>query len=419
MDIKRPRGTQDVLPRDIKKWNYVEDLFKKVCSDFGYGEIRTPDFEYTELFRRGVGDTTDIVQKEMFTFEAKSKESITLKPEGTAPVVRAYIENKLYAEPQPSKFAYITPCFRYEKPQAGRLRAFHQFGVEIFATPNASADAEVIALAVEFFRRLGINDKIELRINSVGTVESRKEYNKILRDFLKPNYEKLCQTCKDRFEKNPMRIIDCKSETCKEITIGAPLMIEHLDEESKLHFENLKKYLTAMNIDFTVDPYIVRGLDYYTKSAFEFISNDIGSQSTVCGGGRYDGLIEELGGPSTPGVGFGLGIERLILLLDNLGKNTNDEPALDVFIASIGEEAEMEAFKILYDLRKAGISCDKDHLGRSIKAQFKYADKLNSRYTIVLGDDEIKNKAVTVKDMSNSSQTQIKIEEIVNYFTNL
>ena len=419
MDIKRPRGTQDVLPKDINKWNYVETLFKKVCSDFGYGEMRTPDFEYTELFKRGVGDTTDIVQKEMFTFEAKSKESITLKPERTAPVVRAYIENKLYADPQPSKFFYITPCFRYEKPQAGRLRAFHQFGIEIFGTDSSSADAEVISLAVEFFRRLEIDDKIELRINSVGTLESRKEYNKILRDYLKPNYDNLCQTCKDRFEKNPMRIIDCKNETCKEISHDAPLMIDHLDEESKLHFEKLKKYLTAMKIDYTIDPHIVRGLDYYTKSAFEFVSNDIGSQSTVCGGGRYDGLIEELGGPKIPGVGFGLGIERLILLLDNLEKDINQQPSLDVFIASMGEAAEIEAFKILYDLRKAGISCEKDHVGKSIKAQFKYADKLNSRFTIVLGDDEINNQIVTVKDMSNSTQTQIKLDDIVNYFKNL
>ena len=419
MDIKRPRGTQDVLPKDINKWNYVETLFKKVCSDFGYGEMRTPDFEYTELFKRGVGDTTDIVQKEMFTFEAKSKESITLKPEGTAPVVRAYIENKLYADPQPSKFFYITPCFRYEKPQAGRLRAFHQFGIEIFGTDSSSADAEVISLAVEFFRRLEIDDKIELRINSVGTLESRKEYNKTLRDYLKPNYDNLCQTCKDRFEKIPMRIIDCKNETCKAISHDAPLMIDHLDEESKLHFEKLKKYLTAMKIDYTIDPHIVRGLDYYTKSAFEFVSNDIGSQSTVCGGGRYDGLIEELGGPKIPGVGFGLGIERLILLLDNLEKDINQQPSLDVFIASMGEAAEIEAFKILYDLRKAGISCEKDHVGKSIKAQFKYADKLNSRFTIVLGDDEINNQIVTVKDMSNSTQTQIKLDDIVNYFKNL
>lgn len=419
MDIKRPRGTQDVLPKDINKWNYVETLFKKVCSDFGYGEMRTPDFEYTELFKRGVGDTTDIVQKEMFTFEAKSKESITLKPEGTAPVVRAYIENKLYADPQPSKFFYITPCFRYEKPQAGRLRAFHQFGIEIFGTDSSSADAEVISLAVEFFRRLEIDDKIELRINSVGTLESRKEYNKTLRDYLKPNYDNLCQTCKDRYEKNPMRIIDCKNETCKAISHDAPLMIDHLDEESKLHFEKLKKYLTAMKIDYTIDPHIVRGLDYYTKSAFEFVSNDIGSQSTVCGGGRYDGLIEELGGPKIPGVGFGLGIERLILLLDNLEKDINQQPSLDVFIASMGEAAEIEAFKILYDLRKAGISCEKDHVGKSIKAQFKYADKLNSRFTIVLGDDEINNQIVAVKDMSNSTQTQIKLDDIVNYFKNL
>lgn len=419
MDIRKPKGTQDVLPKDIEKWYHVENVFKNVCFDFGYGEIRTPDFEFTELFKRGVGDTTDIVQKEMFTFETKSKESITLKPEGTAPVVRAYIENKLYAEPQPSKFFYITPCFRYEKPQAGRLRAFHQFGIEIFGTESSSADAEVISLAVEFFRRLGIDDKIELRINSVGTIESRKEYNELLRAFLKPNFTNLCQTCKDRFDKNPMRIIDCKETSCKEITLKAPLMFDHLDTASKLHLDKLMKYLSAMKIDFVIDPFIVRGLDYYTKTAFEFVSNDIGSQSTVCGGGRYDGLIEELGGPKAPGVGFGLGVERLILMLDNLDVNINKEPSLDVFIASIGDDAEIEAFKILYALRKEGISCEKDHIGKSIKSQFKYADKLNSKYTIVLGEDEIKNNVVTVKNMADSTQTQIKLEEIVNYFINL
>ena len=383
MDIRKPKGTQDVLPKDIEKWYHVEDVFKNVCFDFGYGEMRTPDFEFTELFKRGVGDTTDIVQKEMFTFDTKAKESITLKPEGTAPVVRAYIENKLYAEPQPSKFFYITPCFRYEKPQAGRLRAFHQFGIEIFGTESSSADAEVISLAVEFFRRLGINDKIELRINSVGTIESRKIYNDVLREFLKPNFTNLCQTCKDRFDKNPMRIIDCKEESCKSITLKAPLMIDHLDADSIIHLDKLKTYLNAMKIDFVIDPYIVRGLDYYTKTAFEFVSNDIGSQSTVCGGGRYDGLIEELGGPKAPGVGFGLGIERLILLLDNLSIDINKKSSLDVFIASIGYEAEIEAFKILYALRKEGVSCEKDHIGRSLKSQFKYSDKLNSKHTIV------------------------------------
>lgn len=419
MDIRKPKGTQDVLPKDIEKWYHVEDVFKNVCFDFGYGEMRTPDFEFTELFKRGVGDTTDIVQKEMFTFDTKAKESITLKPEGTAPVVRAYIENKLYAEPQPSKFFYITPCFRYEKPQAGRLRAFHQFGIEIFGTESSSADAEVISLAVEFFRRLGINDKIELRINSVGTIESRKIYNDVLREFLKPNFTNLCQTCKDRFDKNPMRIIDCKEESCKSITLKAPLMIDHLDADSIIHLDKLKTYLNAMKIDFVIDPYIVRGLDYYTKTAFEFVSNDIGSQSTVCGGGRYDGLIEELGGPKAPGVGFGLGIERLILLLDNLSIDINKKSSLDVFIASIGYEAEIEAFKILYALRKEGVSCEKDHIGRSLKSQFKYSDKLNSKHTIVLGEDEIKNNVVTVKDMANSTQIQIKLEEIVNYFVNL
>ncbi len=418
MDIRKPRGTQDILPKDIGKWNYVENTFKDLCSYYGFGEIRTPDFEYTELFTRGIGDTTDIVQKEMFTFDSKGNESLTLKPEGTAPVVRAYIENKLYAQPLPSKYFYNTPCFRYEKPQAGRLRAFHQFGVEIFGSDTASADAEVIAIAMDFFERLGIAKNLELRINSIGTVESRKLYNGILKNFLKDKYDNLCETCKSRFEKNPMRILDCKNGSCNKHTKNAPLMIDHLDEESYLHMQKLKQYLDAMSIKYVVDPLIVRGLDYYTKTAFEIISNDIGSQSTVCGGGRYDGLIEELGGPKISGVGFGLGIERLILTLESLNVEMEDSQPIDVYIASLGEDADIMSFKILSDLRKHDISCDKDHIGRSLKAQFKYADKMNAKYTIVLGDDEILNDAVTIKNMTDSNQTQIKLIELIDFIKN-
>lgn len=414
MELRRPRGTQDILPKDALKWNYIEGLFKKVCKNFSYGEMRTPAFEYTELFKRGVGDTTDIVQKEMFTFDTKSNESITLKPEGTAPVVRSFIENKVYADVQPTKIFYITPCFRYERPQAGRLRAFHQFGIEVFGSDSPSIDAEVIALAMEFFDRLGLTDKLELRINSVGNINSRKNYNSILKDFLSKDLEKLCKTCQERYEKNPMRILDCKIESCNQITKNAPLMLNHLDEESRTHFESLKENLDSLNIKYTVDPLIVRGLDYYTKTAFEIVSKDIGSQSTVCGGGRYDGLINELGGPDISGVGFGLGIERLLLTLESLNLSPWQEEGLDVFIATLGEKASLEATKILHILRKNDISCDKDYLERSIKAQFKLANKRNSRFTIVIGENEIIENKVILKDMKNSTQTEICIENIVD-----
>lgn len=414
MELRRPRGTQDILPKDALKWNYIEGLFKKVCKNFSYGEMRTPDFEYTELFKRGVGDTTDIVQKEMFTFDTKSNESITLKPEGTAPVVRSFIENKVYADVQPTKIFYITPCFRYERPQAGRLRAFHQFGIEVFGSDSPAIDAEVIALAMDFFDRLGLTDKLELRINSVGNINSRKNYNSILKDFLSKDLEKLCKTCQERYEKNPMRILDCKIESCNQITKNAPLMLNHLDEESRTHFESLKENLDSLNIKYTVDPLIVRGLDYYTKTAFEIVSKDIGSQSTVCGGGRYDGLINELGGPDISGVGFGLGIERLLLTLESLNLSPWQEEGLDVFIATLGEKASLEATKILHILRKNDISCDKDYLERSIKAQFKLANKRNSRFTIVIGENEIIENKVILKDMKNSTQTEIGIENIVD-----
>ncbi|MGL5256565.1 MAG: histidine--tRNA ligase [Proteocatella sp.] len=423
MKIQKPKGTDDILPSVISKWYYVEDMFKQVCHDFGYKEIRTPVFEYTDLFKRGVGDTTDIVQKEMFNLEQrinpnskKKPETFSLKPEGTAPVVRAYIENSLYANPQPTKLFYNTPCFRYEQPQEGRKRAFHQFGVEVFSSTNPYTDAEVIGLAMEFFRRLGIDKNLELRINSVGTMESRGAYSDKLRGFLEKDYDRLCDTCKDRFHKNPMRIIDCKNETCKEISKDAPLMIDNLSEESKANFEKLKECLDIMGIAYTIDPYIVRGLDYYTDTAFEIVSNDIGSQSTVCGGGRYNGLVEQLEGPVTPGIGFGLGIERLLLVMESLKVEFPEEKGLDLFIIALGDQADKLSTKMIYELRKQGISCDKDHLSRSMKAQFKYSDKLNAQYTAIIGENEIENNVIVLKDMKNSTQENIDLGEFVNKF---
>ncbi|KPU28021.1 histidyl-tRNA synthetase [Caloranaerobacter sp. TR13] len=414
MIMKAPRGTKDVLPADSYKWQYLENLFRETCKEFGYKEIRTPIFEHTELFERGVGETTDVVQKEMYTFEDRGGRSITLKPEGTASVVRAYVENKLFAEPQPTKVFYITPVLRYERPQKGRLREHHQFGVEVFGSNSASIDAEVISLVWSVYRKLGIED-IELNINSVGCPKCRKEYNEILKNYLSNKLENLCQTCQVRYEKNPMRIIDCKNEKCQYELKDVPLMIDYLCDECKSHFEQLKDYLSILNINFIVNPKIVRGLDYYTKTAFEFISTEIGAKSTVCGGGRYDGLVEEIGGPSTPGVGFGMGIERLLLTLENKGIEIPKPKRLEVFLIAIGENAEKEAFKILYNLRKEGISSEKDHLGRSIKAQFKYANKLDAKFTLVLGEDELNKGLVKIKNMDTGQQIDIKIEDISKF----
>ena len=412
MNIKKPRGTTDVTPSESYKWVYVENLFRKVCSLFGYEEIRTPIFEHTELFKRGVGETTDIVQKEMYSFKDNGGRDITLKPEGTAPAVRAFVENGLYADSQPTKMFYITPCFRYEKPQAGRLRAFHQFGIEVFGSSSPSADVEVMSLAMEFFKRAGLTN-LELRINSVGCPSCRSKYNELLKDFLREKLDILCDTCKDRFERNPLRILDCKSERCKAEIVNAPLMIDNLCQECSDHFDKVKAYFDCMNIPYAVDPMIVRGLDYYTKTAFEIISNDIGAQSTVCGGGRFDGLIKTLGGPQTPAVGFGMGIERLLLTLEGNNIEIPKNKGLDIFIATIGEKAELESFKIVKELRENNISCDKDHIGRSIKAQFKYSDKVKARFTVVLGDDEIDKNVVKLKDMNTSEQIEVKLSDIV------
>ncbi|SHH13992.1 histidine--tRNA ligase [Tepidibacter thalassicus] len=417
MEIKAPRGTKDVLPVDSYKWIYVENLFRKVCNLFGYEEIRTPIFEHTELFKRGVGETTDIVQKEMYSFQDNGGREITLKPEGTAGAVRAFIENKLYANTQPTKLYYITPCFRYERPQAGRLRQFHQFGVEVFGSESPSIDSEVMALAMEFFKRVGLQ-KLELRINSIGCPSCRREYNKKLKEYLSEKLDKLCKTCQDRYERNPLRILDCKNETCKLEIENAPLMIDNICDDCKEHFEKVKNYLDSMGVEYTVDPKIVRGLDYYTKTAFEIISNDIGAQSTVCGGGRYDGLVEELGGPKISGIGFGMGIERLLLTLENNNIQIPKKDGIDIFIVTIGQKAENESFKILKKLRENNISCDKDHIGRSVKAQFKYSNKVNAKFTIVLGDDEIDKDVASLKNMETSEQIEIKLSEIVDVLKN-
>lgn len=413
MLTKAPKGTKDVLATESYKWQYIEKIFREVCESYGYKEIRTPVFEHTELFERGVGKTTDVVQKEMYTFEDKAGRSITLKPEGTAPVVRAFIEHKLYSGPMPLKYYYITPCYRYERPQAGRLREFHQFGIEVFGSSQPAVDVEVMTLVNNFYKVLGV-EGISLNINSIGCPKCRTEYNRVLKDFLNDKLDNLCKTCQSRYETNPLRILDCKNEKCQLEIKDAPLMINYLCDECKEHFEKVKEYLDIAEVEYKVDPKIVRGLDYYTKTAFEFVSNEIGSQSTVCGGGRYDGLVEELGGPNTPAVGFGMGMERLLLTLENNGVEIPKEKGLDIFIVTIGEKGDRRAFALLNKLRKNGISADKDYLGRSLKAQFKYSDKLNAEFTIVIGDDEIEKGIVSLKNMRTGNQQEIMLENLID-----
>lgn len=411
---KAPRGTKDITPKDVYKWHYVERKFREICALYGYEEIRTPIFEHTEVFARGVGDTTDVVQKEMYTFTDRGDRQLSLKPEGTAGVIRSFIENKMYADTQPTKLYYITPCFRYERPQAGRQRQFHQFGIEVLGSDGPSVDAEAISLAVQFFNELGLKN-LSVNINSVGCPKCREEYNRKLKEYLDKKVDVLCETCLERKDKNPMRVIDCKNPKCKENLQDIPFMIDHLCDDCKEHFAKLQTYLTEMGIEFVVDKTIVRGLDYYKKTAFEIISNDIGAQSTVCGGGRYDGLVEMLGGPKgISGIGFGLGIERLLLTLENNNIEIENPKSTDIYIATIGDAAKTKSFKIIKDLRSNHISADNDHLDKSIKAQFKYSDKIHAKYTVVIGDDELANDTATLKNMQTSEQTTIKLSEIVD-----
>lgn len=411
---KAPRGTRDILPKEVYKWHYVEKKFREICALYGYEEMRTPIFEHTEVFTRSVGDTTDIVQKEMYTFVDKGDRQISLKPEGTAGTLRAFIEHKLYADTQPTKLFYITPCFRYERPQAGRQRQFHQFGVESLGSDSPSMDAEVISLAVQFFNELGLKD-LSVNINSVGCPNCRETYNKLLKEYLDAKADVLCSTCLDRKDKNPMRVIDCKNPTCKENIQDIPYMIDNLCDDCKDHFEKLQEYLREMDINFVIDKTIVRGLDYYKKTAFEIISNDIGSQSTVCGGGRYDGLVEQLGGPKgISGIGFGLGAERLLLTLENNNIEIENPKSTDIYIATIGDVAKTKSFGLIKALRDNHISADNDHLDKSLKAQFKYSDKINAKFTIVIGDDELANNSATLKDMRTSEQTTVKLSELVD-----
>ncbi len=415
MSFNIPKGTKDVLPEDSYKWHYIEDAVRETTRLFDVKEIRTPTFEHTELFLRGVGDTTDIVNKEMYTFFDKGNRSITLKPEGTAGVARCFVENSLYAGPLPVKTYYITPVFRYERPQAGRLREHHQFGVELYGSCGAEMDVEAISIAKSLFVRLGL-DNLTLNINSIGCPTCRKEYNKALKEYYKDHIDDMCETCRERLDKNPLRILDCKEEKCKKINADAPVILDYLCDDCKKHMDDLKKGLETLEIPYVVNPRIVRGLDYYTRTVFEFVSNDIGAQGTVCGGGRYDNLVEEVGGKPCPSVGFGMGIERLILVLENAGKMPKKCDNVTAFIGYVGDELKFDALKIVNKLRSAGISADTEFTGRSVKAQMKYAGKIGAKFTAILGTDELEKGVVNVKNMESGESTPVNIDEITKFF---
>ena len=412
------KGTQDTLPKDSHKIRFVEQTIAEIAGNYGFKEIRTPVFEHTELFNRSVGDTTDVVQKEMYTFEDKGGRSITLRPEGTAGAMRSFLEHGLFNEPLPQKVFYQTSCYRYEKPQAGRLREFHQFGVECFGTDSPAADAEIISLGAEIFGFLGVTD-IELQINSIGCPTCRAEYQKALREYFASKSSDLCGTCLDRLDRNPMRILDCKSPVCSDIAKGAPTVLEFLCDDCKEHFEMVKKYLDVMNIAYTVNPTIVRGLDYYTKTVFEFVSTGIGAQGTVLGGGRYDGLAEELGGNHVPSLGFAMGMERLMLVLEAQGIELPEDSKCNLYIAPAGEAASLKAAQIANALREEGMYVLFDTVGRGIKAQMKYANKIGAEYVVVIGDNELQSGTVQLKNMETGDLTDMSLDSLADEFSSV
>ncbi len=401
--ITAPSGTKDVLPSEVGVWQLIENTAREVSKLFGFQEIRFPTFEYTELFTRGVGDTTDIVQKEMYTFTDKGGRSITLRPEGTASVVRAIIENSLIQAGLPIKVFYIVPNFRYEKPQKGRLREHHQFGVECFGPEGPGADVEVILLGDTLLKKLGIKS-VELEINSIGCSECRPNYHSALRDYFAKNMGNLCETCKDRYDRNPMRILDCKEKSCREIAEGGPIITDYLCSDCAEHFEGVKDGLTDSNIKYRVNPRIVRGLDYYTRTVFEFISTGVGTQGTVLGGGRYDKLVSELGGIPTPGLGFGSGIERLILAMEESGSMPDTSVGPDLFVVAVDDDVKSVAADLTLGLRNLGIAVEHDLMGRSLKAQMKYSSRINASYVIVIGSNEISAGEVMLRDMSEGKE---------------
>lgn len=412
--INVPKGTKDILPEESYKWQYIENTAREVAKTFGVKEIKTPTFEHTEVFERGVGDTTDIVNKEMYTFLDKGGRSITLKPEGTAGVARAFIENGLNNSALPVKLYYVTSCFRYERPQAGRLREFHQFGVEMLGAETPYADAEIILMAKTFFDKLKITN-LTLYLNSIGCKECRKAYQDALKEYYRANEEKLCPLCKERLEKNPMRILDCKNEGCRALNDNAPKILDYLCDDCSSHFEKVKELLSSVGVEYKINPEIVRGLDYYSKTVFEFVSENIGAQGTVCGGGRYDNLIGQLGGGNVPGIGFALGIERLLLLMENIGAYTGDNPKPLLYLAPMGDKAYDKAFEIVNQLRLKGVSVQTDLKNRGIKAQFKYADKIGAKFVGVIGETELASNAVKIKEMQSGKEEMVDFNDVYSY----
>ena len=412
MLINGPRGTKDILPDTVAQWTHVEKVIRELCARYGYREIRTPIFEHTELFLRGIGETTDVVEKEMYTFTDRGERSLTLRPENTASVVRSYLQNKLYAADALVKLFYIGSMFRYDRPQAGRYREFHQFGVEALGEENPAVDAEIIVLAVEFLRALGLQE-LKLHLNSVGCPKCRPVYREKLQEFFRPHLKELCTDCRSRFERNPLRLLDCKHEHCHALAEGAPRITDCLCDECRVHFTEVQSYLTAAGIPFELDANLVRGLDYYTKTAFEVKYTPLGAQSAVAGGGRYDGLVEEVGGPPTPGIGFAVGLERVLLALEKQELLPEEPEAVDVFVVALGEAAQIPAFKLLHELRVAKLSAAMDFAGRSMKAQMKQANKKNARFVAILGEDEVKEASALLKDMKTSEQKKLALKDFV------
>lgn len=415
MTIKAIKGTRDIFGAEAAALRRIEGLIHDTCLSFGFGEIRTPVFEETELFVRSSGEDTDVVSKQMYSFTSKSGKSLTLKPEGTAPVVRAFMEHSLYAAPQPTKLYYLTPCFRYEQPQSGRQRQFHQFGAEVFGAASPSADAEVISLAHTLLEALNITNTT-LYINSLGTPQSRKAYTASLTAFLQTREEGLCKTCQTRLHTNPLRVLDCKEMACASIAEQSPSILASLDSVSAEHFKRLQRLLSGLGIAFEINERIVRGLDYYTRTVFEFVSGNLGAQSTVCGGGRYDALVEQMGGPATPAVGFGLGMERLLLAASS---EKSPPPSADVFLGYIGEAGFYTAHTLTGKLRKAGLSTETDNLERSVKAQLKYANKIGAHYCAIIGDEEVASQALRLKDMANSTEQLLPFDAIAQHIISM
>ncbi len=407
---RKIKGTEDVLPKQSYRWQFIENIMREESRAYGFKEMRTPVFEHTELFARGVGQTTDVVQKEMYTFDTKGGESVTLRPEGTAGAARAVLEHSLDNEGLPIKASYFVSCYRYEKPQAGRLREFHQFGVEEYGTQSPVADAEIICLAQSVLDRLGLSG-VHLEINSIGCPECRAKYNQALREYFTEYKEQLCQTCLSRLEKNPMRLLDCKSPEDHKIAEGAPKITDYLCEECETHFGEVRKYLTCAGVDFVINPTIVRGLDYYTKTVFEFVTDCIGAQGTVCGGGRYDGLIEELGGKHMPSLGFAIGLERILMVMDAQGIEIPNTDVCALYIATMGDDAKQKAFSLLRQVRECGTAAETDSVGRGLRAQMKYADKIGAKYSMVLGDNEIAENRAKVKNMESGEQTELALDD--------